>query len=154
MLPDSAEVDDGRLIVGGCDVADLAREFGTPLFVYDEEHLRVRCREAVSAFGPDVAYASKAFLCTAMARLVHEEGMRIDVSTGGEMYVALHAGVPPERIVFHGNNKSTAEIEVALGHGVGRIVLDSWDEIDRIEALVESGAAAPSVLLLSLIHIS
>ena len=147
LLPDSAEVDDGRLIVGGCDVADLAREFGTPLFVYDEEHLRVRCREAVSAFGPDVAYASKAFLCTAMARLVHEEGMRIDVSTGGEMYVALHAGVPPERIVFHGNNKSTAEIEVALGHGVGRIVLDSWDEIDRIEALVESGAAAPSVLL-------
>ena len=147
LLPDTAEVDDGHLVVGGCNVADLAREFGTPLFVYDEEHLRSRCREAVSAFGPDVAYASKAFLCTAMARLVHEEGMTIDVSTGGELYVALHAGVPPERIVFHGNNKSPAEIEMALEHGVGRIVVDSWDEIDRIEALVASGADAPSVLL-------
>lgn len=147
LLPDTAEVDDGRLLVGGCDVGDLAEEFGTPLFIYDEEHLRARCREAVSAFGPEVAYASKAFLCTAMARLVHEEGMTIDVSTGGELYVALHAGVPPSRIVFHGNNKSRAEIEMALEHGVGRIVIDSWDEIARIEALVESGASAPSVLL-------
>ncbi len=147
LLPDSAKVDEGRLVIGGCDVSDLAHEFGTPLFIYDEEHLRARCREAVSAFGPDVAYASKAFLCTAMARLVHEEGMKIDVSTGGEMYVALHAGVPPERIVFHGNNKSTAEIEMALEHGVGRIVVDSWDEIDRIEALVASGATVPAVLL-------
>jgi len=147
LLPDSAEVDAGRLVIGGCDVVGLAEEFGTPLFVYDEEHLRARCREAVAAFGPDVAYASKAFLCTAMARLVHEEGMTIDVSTGGEMYVALHADVPPGRIVFHGNNKSQAEIEMALDTEVGRIVIDSWDEIDRIEALVENGAQAPSVLL-------
>jgi len=147
LLPDTAQVADGRLVIGGCDVAGLAEEFGTPLFVYDEDHLRARCREAVAAFGPDVAYASKAFLCVAMARLVHEEGMAIDVSTGGEMYVALHAGVPAQRLVFHGNNKSEAEIAMALDHGVGRIVIDSWNEIDRIEALVDGGARAPSVLL-------
>jgi diaminopimelate decarboxylase len=147
LLPDTAQVVDGRLVVGGCDVADLAEEFGTPLFVYDEDHLRARCREAVAAFGPDVAYASKAFLCVAMARLVHEEGMAIDVSTGGEMYVALRGGVPPERLVFHGNNKSETEIAMALEHGIGRIVIDSWNEIDRIEALVDGGVRPPRVLL-------
>ncbi len=147
LLPDSATVVDGRLGIGGCDVADLAERFGTPLFVYDEEHLRERCREAVAAFGSDVAYASKAFLCTAMARLAHEEGMAIDVSTGGEMFVALRAGVPADRLVFHGNNKSDAEIAMALEHGVGRIVIDSWDEIDRIESLVPQGSSGPAVLL-------
>ncbi|MDQ4089204.1 MAG: diaminopimelate decarboxylase, partial [Actinomycetota bacterium] len=107
VLPDTAHVDGrGRLSVGGCDVLDLAEEHGTPLFVYDEDHLRARCREAVAAFGDGVAYGSKAFLCKAMARLVHEEGMRVDVATGGELHVVLAAGVPPERIVLHGNNKS------------------------------------------------
>src|ERR1700704_4700673 len=95
LLPDTASVDAaGRLSVGGCDLVDLADEFGTPVFVYDEEHLRARAREAVAAFGDGVAYASKAFLCKAMAALVHEEGMWIDVATGGELAVALAAGVP------------------------------------------------------------
>jgi len=147
LLPDTAVIDDGRISIGGCDVETLAREYGTPLFIYDEKHLRARCREAVEAFGPNVAYASKAFLCVAMARLVHEEGMAIDVSTGGEMYVALAAGVPAERLVFHGNNKSSQELGMALESGIGRIVVDSWDEIRRIEALVEAGVTAPSVLL-------
>jgi len=147
LLPDTAQTLDGRLAIGGCDVASLAKKFGTPLFVYDEEHLRARCREAVTAFGPDVAYASKAFLCTAMARLVHEEGMAIDVSTGGEMYVALHGGVSADRLVFHGNNKSAAELAMALDYGAGRIVVDSWDEIERIEALVADGAVPPRVLV-------
>ena len=88
----------------------LCRELGTPVFIYDEDHLRRRCREAVSAWGGGVAYASKAFLCRAMARLAHEEGMRIDVSTGGELHVALAAGVPAARLVLHGNNKSDAEL--------------------------------------------
>ena len=92
--------------MGGVDLLDLAEEHGTPLFVYDEAHLRARCREAVAAFGDGVAYGSKAFLCLAMARLAHEEGMRVDVATGGELHVALAAGVPPERLVLHGNNKS------------------------------------------------
>ena len=95
LLPDNASVaGDGSLVIAGCDVASLAREFGTPLFVYDEMHLRARCREAVRAFGPDrVIYATKAFLCTAMARLAHDEGLLLDVATGGELHVALAAGV-------------------------------------------------------------
>ncbi|MFZ8902223.1 MAG: diaminopimelate decarboxylase, partial [Ilumatobacteraceae bacterium] len=108
LLPDGAAVEtDGSLSIASCRVTDLAEEFGTPLFVYDENHIRSRCREAVNAFGPDqVIYASKAFLCTAMAKLVYDEGLLLDVATGGELYVARHAGVPGDRLVFHGNNKS------------------------------------------------
>ena len=148
LLPDNAAIDDtGRLSIGGCDVLDLAEEFGTPLFVYDEDHLRARCGEAVSAFGDGVAYAAKAFLCTAMARLAHEEGMHIDVASGGELFVVLAAGVPADRIVLHGNNKSSDELRQALDAGVGRIVVDSFDEMDRIEALVAAGAPIPKVLV-------
>ena len=138
---------DGRLSVGGVDVLDLVEEHGTPLFVYDEAHLRRRCQEAVAAFGDGVAYASKAFLCRAMAGLVHDEGMCIDVSTGGELHVALSAGVPPSRLVLHGNNKSAEELSRALGVGVGRVVVDSFDEIDRLTELVAGGAPAPEVLV-------
>jgi diaminopimelate decarboxylase len=125
---------DGRLSVGGVDVLALAEEHGTPVFVYDEDHLRARCREAVAAFGDGVAYGSKAFLCKAIARLVHEEGMRVDVATGGELHVALAAGVPPERIVLHGNNKSVDELRRAHELGI-RVVVDSFDELARLEAL-------------------
>ena len=148
LLPDTAEVDaEGRLSIGGCDVLELAAEFGTPLFVYDEEHLRARCREAVAAFGPGVNYATKAFLCRAMARLAFEEGCNLDVSTGGEYHVARAAGVPADRLVLHGNNKSTDELRRALDEGVGRIIVDSFDEIDRIESLVAAGSPVPRVLL-------
>jgi diaminopimelate decarboxylase len=148
LLPETAVVDgSGRLSIGGCDVAELADDYGTPLFVYDEEHLRNRCREAVAAFPDGVAYATKAFLCGAMAQLAHEEGLYLDVATGGEIHVALASGVPADRLVFHGNNKSANEISVALEAGVGRIVVDSWDEMDRIEGLVNSGASVPKVLI-------
>lgn len=147
LLPDNAEVVDGRLRIAGVDVLELADEFGTPLFVYDEDHVRARCREAVAAFGDGVAYATKAFLSTAMARLAHEEGMRLDVATGGELFVALRAGVPASRLVLHGNNKSEEELAAALEAGVGQIVIDSFSEIDRIEALVGAGATPPSVLV-------
>ena len=148
LLPATARVDEhGRLTVGGCDLVELASEFGTPLFVYDEHHLRLRAREAVSAFGDGAVYASKAFLCAAMAGLVHEEGMRIDVATGGELYVALAAGVPASQLVLHGNNKSRAELVMALEAGVGRVVLDGFEDIDRIEAIVGDGAPAPDVLV-------
>ncbi|MDH3706732.1 MAG: diaminopimelate decarboxylase, partial [Acidimicrobiia bacterium] len=101
LLPDSAAVGpEGQLLVGGCDLVALADEFGTPLFVYDEAHLRARCREARTAFGEGVAYATKAFLCTAMARLVHDEGLHLDVATGGELHVARAAGVPGDRLVL------------------------------------------------------
>jgi diaminopimelate decarboxylase len=135
-------------MVGGCRLTDLASEFGTPVFVYDQKHIRDRALAAVSAFGEgNVIYAAKAFLCKAMARLAHDEGLRIDVASGGEMEVALAAGVPPAKLVFHGNNKSVSELAAALDHGVGRIVVDSFDEIDRIEALVGRGHEPASVLL-------
>ena len=143
LLPMTASIGGGRLSVGGCDVLDLTEDHGTPLFVYDEEHLRARCREAVTAFGDGVAYASKAFLCKAMAALAHEEGMHIDVSTGGELFVARAAGVPGDRLVMHGNNKSSHELAMALDEGVGRIVVDSSDELDRLNRL-----ARPATVLL------
>jgi diaminopimelate decarboxylase len=145
LLPDTAEIGaDGRLSIGGCDLLELAERFGTPLFVYDEAHLRARCREAVAAFGDGVAYACKAFLCLAMAKLAHEEGMHLDVATGGELHVALAAGVPADRLVLHGNNKSSAELAMAREAGVGRIVVDSFDELDRLAALhADDGIVAP-----------
>ena len=149
LLPLTASFADetGRLLIGGLDVCDLAEEHGTPTFLYDEYHLRKRCQEAVSTFGTGVAYASKAFLCASMAKLVNEEGMHIDVASSGEAYVALRAGVPAERLVFHGNNKSTAELTYALEHKFGRIVLDSFDELERLRRLSNFGHERPKVLL-------
>lgn len=136
LLPKNASVDErGRLAIAGVDLLELARDHGTPLFVYDEDHLRAQCRAAVEAWGDGVAYASKAFLCKAMARLAYEEGMHIDVSTGGELYVARAAGVPGSRLVLHGNNKSEAELAYALDEGVGRIIVDSFDELRRLADL-------------------
>ncbi|HSL26430.1 MAG TPA: diaminopimelate decarboxylase [Acidimicrobiia bacterium] len=136
LLPDtSTEGSSGELVIGGCSTLDLAAEFGTPLFVYDEMHLRRRCAEARQAFGEGAIYATKAFLCLAMARLAHEEGMRLDVATGGELFVAQAAGVPGERLVVHGNNKSDGELEEAAKAGAGRIVVDSFDELARIDHL-------------------
>jgi len=148
LLPDTATIGDkGQLIIGGCDTLELAEQFGTPLFVYDEAHLRARCREAVAAFGIGVNFATKAFLCKAMARLAAEEGCNLDVSTGGEYHVARSAGVPADRLVLHGNNKSTAELRTAMSEGIGRIIIDSFDEIDRIEALVAEGLPVPKALI-------
>jgi diaminopimelate decarboxylase len=149
LLPSTAEIDEaGHLHIGGLDVLRLAAEYGTPLFVYDERHLRDRAREAVEVLGPDGAiYAAKAFLCRAMARLVSEEGMRLDVATGGELAVVLSAGVAADRLVFHGNNKADWELRAAMDAGVGRLVVDSLDELARIEALVAAGLPRPKVLL-------
>jgi diaminopimelate decarboxylase len=147
LLPDTAAVGrDGRLSVGGVDLVELATEHGTPLFVYDEATLRNRCQEAVAAFGDGVAYGSKAFLCLAMARLVHEEGMRIDVATGGELHVALAAGVQPERLVLHGNNKSLDELRRAHQLGV-RVVVDSFDELGRLERLFHDDGTPTRVMV-------
>lgn len=149
LFPHTAQISEsGVLSIGGVTVADLAQQYGTPLFVYDEQHLRNTCRESVAAFGVDnVIYASKAFMCVAMARLAHEEGLLLDVATGGELYVALHAGVPADRCVLHGNNKSDAELTMAMEAGLRHIVIDSFDEIDRIERLVARGVPAPRVQL-------
>ena len=149
LLPRTAVVNNaGVLSIGGVTVAAMAEQFGTPLYVYDEEHLRNRCREAVAAFGKDrVIYATKAFLCGAMARLANEEGLLLDVATGGELFAALHAGVPGERCVLHGNNKSMEELRAAITARVQHIVVDSFDELDRIEKLHSEGLPAPRVQL-------
>jgi diaminopimelate decarboxylase len=142
LLPLTSTVEgNGHLRVGDVDLLDLAAEFGTPLFVYDEYHLRRACREAVAAWGDGVAYGTKAFLCRAMARLVHDEGMHLDVASGGELHVALSAGVPADRLVLHGNNKSEEELATALAAGVGRIVVDSFDEITRLGRLLDAPSA-------------
>lgn len=148
LLPDtSATTPDGELTIGGCRLSDLAGEFGTPLFVYDEAHLRARCQEAVRAFGLGRAvYATKAFLCKAMARLAYDEGMMLDVASGGELYVALAAGVPAGAMAFHGNNKSSAELRQAITAGVKHIIVDSFDELDRLDALHAEGLPVPDVL--------
>ncbi len=148
LLPQTTTFDDdGRAYIGGMSLESLAEQHGTPLFVYDEEHLRQKCRDALWAFGTGVSYASKAFSCMAMAKLANDEGMHIDVATSGEAFVALRAGVPAEDLVLHGNNKSTAELTYALERGIGRIVVDSLDELERLRRLSGFGYNKPKVLL-------
>ena len=135
----------GAVEIGGVDVRDLVADHGTPLLVLDEDDLRERCRSWRSAFdgwpaGADVAYAGKAFLAKAVVRIAAEEGLGLDVCTGGELAVALAADFPPERIWFHGNNKSVDELTRAVAAGVGRVVVDSFEEISRL-ARVAAGAA-------------
>jgi len=140
---------DGVLTIAGADVRELAAEFGTPLYVCDEEDVRSRCREYVDAFGPDgrVFYAAKAFCCRAMLRWVHSEGLGVDVCTGGELEVALSAGVPAEQITLHGNNKTLEELSRAVAAGVGHVVADSFEEIARLAYLAEGAAVRPNVLV-------
>ena len=142
--PRNARRSDGVLTIGGVDVRDLAAEFGTPLYACDEEDVRSRCRDYLEAFGPDgrVFYAAKAFCSRAMLRWVSSEGLGVDVCTGGELEVALSAGVPPEQITLHGNNKALAELARAVSVDVGHIVADSFEEIARLAYL--TGSASPS----------
>ncbi|MSY42256.1 MAG: diaminopimelate decarboxylase [Actinobacteria bacterium] len=149
LLPRTASVNaDGALSIGGVAVAEIAAQFGTPTFIYDEQHLRETCREAVAAFGEDrVIYATKAFINTAVVQLMNEEGLLLDVATGGELFVALNAGVPASRCVMHGNNKSEDELRTAMTAGLRHIVIDSFDEIERIERLHAEGLPAPRVQL-------
>lgn len=147
---------EGVLAVGGVALTDLAEQYGTPLFVLDEADLRARAAAFRDAFaqafrdvggGADVYYAGKAFLCAAVARWVHEEGLRIDATSGGELATAMLAGVPADRIGLHGNNKSDREIDRAVSTGVGRIVLDSLPEIDRVaESAKRHGVRAPVMI--------
>ncbi|HEX3389108.1 MAG TPA: diaminopimelate decarboxylase [Streptosporangiaceae bacterium] len=137
--PRSARRAAGVLTVGGLDVRDLAAEFGTPLFICDEDDFRLRCRSYREAFGSQagVFYAAKAFCCRGVLRWVTEEGLGVDVCTGGELEVALQAGVPPEMITLHGSNKLESELARALEAGVGHIVVDSFEEIARVAFLTD-----------------
>ncbi|WP_369995970.1 diaminopimelate decarboxylase [Paenibacillus sp. RC84] len=142
----------GHLEVGGVDTTELAARYGTPLYVVDEALVRRRCREFVDAFQASglkfqVAYASKAFCVMAMCRIVAEEGLSLDVVSDGELFTALQAGFPPERIHFHGNNKTPAEIEMALDAGIGCFVVDNFTELRMLDAIAGSKGKRVPILL-------
>jgi diaminopimelate decarboxylase len=144
----AARGEDGVLRLAGVDVRELAETYGTPLFVVDEADFRSRAAEFAAAFGANaVHYAAKAFLCTEVARWVAQEGLRLDVASGGELAVALRAGFPGERIVMHGNNKSLDELVAAVEAGVGTIVIDSFHEIARLAAVARERGAVVSVMV-------
>ncbi len=138
LLPDTAVLAEHGVSVGGVDLRELAEQYGTPLFVYDEVTLRARCAEAARAFDDGVAFASKSFLCGAVARLAFEEGLCIDVATEGELDTVRRAGVPAGRIIVHGNNKSVEEIERAIDEGVHRLVVDNFEEIGQLRSRVST----------------
>jgi diaminopimelate decarboxylase len=150
--PMGSRVDeDGRLQLAGCDAVELAREFGTPAYIVVEDDLRARARAFVEAFRSrtenfDVLFASKAFPCTAVYRVLAEEGIACDVASGGELALALRGGFDPARIYMHGNAKSLDELREARAAGVGHIVIDNADEIERLEAVVGAGEPQPVLL--------
>ncbi|MEV4613324.1 diaminopimelate decarboxylase [Kitasatospora sp. NPDC049258] len=139
----------GVVTVGGLDVRALAAEFGTPAYLLDEADFRARARAWRDAFGPgaDVYYAGKAFLSKAVVRWLHEEGLNLDVCSSGELAVALAAGMPAERIALHGNNKAPAELEQAVKAGVGHIVVDSYQEIERLAEVAAGQGVRQPVLI-------
>jgi len=146
LLPDSAQVIDGDVLVGGVSLIGLASSYGTPLFVYDEQTLDERCRATAESFDPGVAFASKSFLCGAMVKLALRHGLCIDVATEGELDIVLRAGGEPSSIVMHGNNKSVRELSRCIELHVHRVVVDSFDEISKIAALLSEGGTVDCLI--------
>ncbi|POM26468.1 Diaminopimelate decarboxylase [Actinomadura rubteroloni] len=143
---------DGAMSVAGHDLRTLAAEFGTPLFVLDHDDLIERCGEWESAFASvtdscDIYYAGKAFLCGAVAQWINAEGLGLDVCTGGELAVALRSGFPADRMTFHGNNKSVGELRTALNSGVGKIIVDSFEEIERVAGIAAEIGVRPKIMI-------
>jgi diaminopimelate decarboxylase len=153
LFPSTAEVDNkGHLLIGGCDTVALAAEFGTPLYVFDELGIRNKCVEFKREFGSRyadsaVCYSAKAFINKALAQLLNEEGLGLDVVSAGEMSVARSAGFPMDRVCFPGNNKSTEELKLALEWGVGRIVVDNFPELEMLGKLAKERGKKPDILL-------
>jgi diaminopimelate decarboxylase len=142
----------GRLEIGGCDAVELAREFGSPAYIVAEDDLRARARTFMDAVGArhadyDLLFASKAFPCTAVYRLLAAEGLACDVASGGELFLALRGGFDPKRIYFHGNAKSEGEVREAVAAGVGHIVIDSLDELDLLERFANEAGRRQEVLI-------
>ena len=149
--PGSAPDADGTLMVGGCRLDDVAARFGTPAIVVAEDALRQRAREYLSAFRgrwprSDVAFASKSFPCTAVQRVMVDEGLHLDVAGGGEILTAVKAGADPARLILHGNAKTDEELELAVAHGIGLVVVDNFDDIDRLERIVRPGHRQPCLV--------
>lgn len=142
----------GHLQIGGCDTVELAQQFGTPLYVLDESTFRQNMRDYRLAFEKryphnEIAYAGKALLCLAVARIVAQEGYDLDVASAGELYTALKAGFPPHKLVFHGNNKSWQELRMAVQHGVGRVVVDNLLELEMLEKVAAEAQRTVAILL-------
>ena len=142
----------GHLEIGGCDALDLAREFGTPLYVMDEEVIRENCRRYKAAFEArypknDISFASKAYLNMAICKVVEAEGLSLDVASAGELYTAVKAGFPMDRVLLHGNNKSQNELEMALEHGVGHVVVDNLPELRQLASLAKEQGKTPRILI-------
>ncbi|MDT9024726.1 MULTISPECIES: diaminopimelate decarboxylase [Rossellomorea] len=151
-LHGSAEIKNGHLTIGGVSTLELAKQYGTPLYVYDTALIRERARgfkETFDSLGvkAEVAYASKAFSCIAVFQLMKEEGLSLDVVSGGELYTALKAGFPPERIHFNGNNKSEEELMMAIENNIGCIVVDNFYELQLVNAISQSTERVTKVLL-------
>ncbi len=141
-----------HLEIGGCDAVALAREFGTPLYVMDEDLIRQNCRQYKDTLSKlhensEVIYAGKAFLTMGMCRILEEEGLALDVVSGGELYTAIKAGFPAEKIYFHGNNKSCDELNMAIEYGVGRVIVDNFFELEILKDLLKKHHAKIRVLL-------
>jgi diaminopimelate decarboxylase len=153
LWPVTAERDDaGRLAIGGVELSELAEQFGTPLYVYDEQTIRSQCQAYRNAFDSAyphsrIVYAGKAFLAPALIHIIQEEGLSLDVVSGGELYVAIQSGFPAERITFHGNNKTPDELQMALDAGIGEIVIDNFYEIDLLEHLLTQHGGHVDALL-------
>ena len=153
LFPITASVsDEGHLVLGGCDTVGLASEFGTPLYVFDEDTLRGMCREFLSEFkgryaNTRIVYASKAFVNPALANLMSEEGLGIDVVSGGELAVARAVGFPPDGVYFHGNNKTPDELEMALDYMIGHIVVDSFHELWLLDEIAQAKGITQNIML-------
>jgi len=153
LFPVTSEINKaGHLVIGGCDTVEMTAKYGTPLYLFDELTLRRRCREFKNEFGKcypntTVVYASKAFLNVAMATLLKEEGLGMDVVSGGELFMADASGFHMDMVYFHGNNKSAEELKTALKRHVGRIVVDGLDELNMLTALAEESGHIPDILL-------
>jgi diaminopimelate decarboxylase len=142
----------GHLEIGGCDAVELAHQFGTPLYVMDEQAIRENCRRYKAAFEArypknDISFASKAYLNLAICKLVQQEGVGLDVASAGELYTAIRADFPAEHILFHGNNKSEAELAMALDYGVGRVVVDNFLELRQLAALAKAQNKTQKIFL-------
>ena len=153
LFPLTAEVNrQGHLVIGGCDAVDLAKEFGTPLYLFDESTLRLKCREfrdGFSKYYPDtlVVYAAKAFLNRALALILKEEGLGLDVVSGGELSIGESVDFPLDTVYFHGNNKTPEELNLALNFRVGRIVVDNFHELESLDKLAEKRGIRQDILL-------
>ena len=153
VFPDTTDTNPaGHLTIGGCDAVDLVEQYGTPLYVLDESTLRSRCRQFAGAFATrypkaQAVYASKAYINPALARIFAEEGLGLDVVSGGELAVAMAGDVPLDKVYFHGNNKTPAELEEAVAAGIGRVVVDSFHELDLLERICADAGRSQDILV-------